>query len=165
MVREELAVFLEEPVMMVVSACDAAHTPSIARALGARFQPEGGLVEIAVSRAQWPEVVRNAVPGSPIALTFCRPSDYRSYQVKGLVEAAGPASRDEQARAALYRDEMAAVLMGLGVERHQIDHWLPAGDLVTIRFRAEDAFAQTPGPDAGARLPMEPAGKPAREPA
>lgn len=161
MFREELAVFLEEPVMMVVAACDAAHTPSIARALGARLQPEGGMVEIAISRAQWPEVVRNAVPGTPIAITFCRPADYRSYQVKGLVEAAGPASRDEQARAALYRDEMSAVLMGLGVERRQIDHWLPAGDLFTIRLRVEDAFAQTPGPEAGARLPMETSGEPA----
>lgn len=161
MVREELALFLEEPVMMIVATRDAAHVPSIARALGARFAEGGGELEIAVSRAQWPDMVRNAVPGSPLALTFCRPSDYRSYQLKGTVEEARPASRDERARAALYRDEVSVVLMGLGVERHQIDQWLRAEDLVTIRFRAQHAFAQTPGPGAGARLSLEPAGEPA----
>jgi hypothetical protein len=158
-VQDEMAAFLEGAVMMVIASRDDAFRPAIARAQGARLHEGGRLVEVLVSRSQWPEAVGNLGPGRPVALTVCRPTDYRAYQVKGTVEAVAEADAAGRARAAAYRREAGAVLVGLGVEPHQIGHWLRDGDIVSIRFRPRESYAQTPGPGAGGRL-AEGAGAP-----
>ncbi|HYD99670.1 MAG TPA: hypothetical protein VEH84_09820 [Alphaproteobacteria bacterium] len=157
MIPDALSALLENPVMMVMATRDAALRPAIARALGCHLVEDGRAMDIFVSRAQWPDAVANCAPGAPIAFTFCRPSDYRTFQVKGAVVEIAAAAGPDADRAEAYRGAMAAELMALGVPPHQIEHWLRAGDVVRIRFLTHESFAQTPGPGAGARMGPEPA--------
>ncbi|MFN3523011.1 MAG: hypothetical protein ACK4YQ_12245 [Phenylobacterium sp.] len=151
MVDETLNAFLEGPVMMVAAAVSGDGRPVLARALGAR-RVGGGLVELIVSRAQWPQAVAAMVSDAAMAFTFCRPHDYQTFQMKGDVVAARAAGADDLARARAYCERMTRELMGLGVQERQIACWLCLEDLVCVSFRPRQAFRQTPGPNAGARL-------------
>jgi hypothetical protein len=151
-IDSEIGSLLEGAVMMVVATSDASLRPSIARAVGARRIDDGVLLDIYLSSAQWPTAVANCTPGAPIAFTFCRPTDYRTYQIKGRVIETVHAAASHREDAADYIAGVATVLFGLGVTRQQFAHWITAENLVRIRVKPRDLFQQTPGPGAGQRL-------------
>lgn len=152
MIGADVAAFLEGPVMILVSTSDSAHRASIARGSGVRFDRRHGHIDVLLCQSQWSDVAGNAVRGAPIAVTVVRPSDYRAFQVKGVIEAVASASEEEQQRAAAYVARMLEIMAELGVTKAQLSHTLTDKDLVRIRFLPADLFAQTPGPDAGQRL-------------
>lgn len=147
---EERRAFFVSPVMIVVAACGAELRPSIARALGARLG-DGDVVEIVVSRWQWPMLVDDVARRGDIAVTFVRPSDYVTYQAKGRgrVRAAAP---DDLALAERYVGTVSATLSSLGVPASVMAPWLVPRDLVVITVAFEAVYVQTPGATAGSRL-------------
>lgn len=155
MLGVDVAAFVESPVMMVVSTRDDAHRAYIARGSGARFDRQTGSIDVLICQSQWSDVARNAVKGAPIAVTFVRPNDYRTFQVKGPIQDVAPASAEEQRRGSAYVACMLDVMGALGVTRLQLSHTLTDADLIRIRFLPVDLFAQTPGPGAGARVGRE----------
>ena len=151
MVEDTLSTFLDGPLMMVAAAVAEAGRPVLARALGARRREEG-LVEMTVSRSQWPQAVAAMASGAPMAFTFCRPHDYRTFQMKGDVVEMRQATASDVERAQAYCERMTQALMALGVQARQIACWLCLEDLVCVSFKPRLVFQQTPGPNAGARL-------------
>ncbi|MDO6964796.1 hypothetical protein [Rhizobium alvei] len=154
MIEQEVASILESRVMILVSTPGMGARPTIGRATGARFNAAIGQVELLVSASQWPEVSRYALPGRKIASTYVRPSDYRAYQIKGVIAEVCPANAEEAARGTRYVEDMLEEMRTLGVSRIQLSSTLCDRDLQRIRFWPTDLFAQTPGPLAGQRLPM-----------
>jgi len=152
MISADVAAFVESPVMILVSTRDSAHRAFIARGSGARFDRRRGQIDVLLCRGQWPDVAGNAVRGAPIAVTVVRPSDYRAFQVKGVIEEVASASEEEQRRATAYVARMLEIMAELGVTKVQLSHTLSDRDLVRISFLPTDLFVQTPGPDAGQRL-------------
>lgn len=152
MIGADVAEFLEGPVMISVSTRDSAHRAFIARGSSARFDRRTGNIDVLVCRSQWPDVAANAVKGSPVAVTFARPSDYRAFQVKGQVQDVATVNEAEQRRATDYVARMLAVMGELRVNRLVLSHTLTDKDLIRISFLPIDLFAQTPGPGAGQRL-------------
>jgi hypothetical protein len=150
----DVAAFLESPVMILVSTRNGARRAFIARGSGVRFDRRRGHIDVLLCRSQWSDVASNAVRGAPIALTVVRPSDYRAFQVKGIVEEVASASEEEQQRATAYVARMLEVMAELGVTKVQLSHTLTDKDLVRISFLPTDLFAQTPGPDAGQRVQL-----------
>jgi len=144
----ELAAFLASPVMIIIGTCDAGKRPAIGRAVGAMVDAEAGIVELVVSAWQWPATVANLRNGSRIAVTFARPSDYVSYQAKGVasVRAAQPADLD---RARRYMAAIIDVLAGLGLDRSLAAPWITEREAVVARLEVEAIFVQTPGARAG----------------
>lgn len=151
MIDADLAAFIEGPVMMVFAAADAAGRPMIGRATGARLA-DSGEVEVFVSRARWGEVTDDLTVGAPVAVTFSRPADYRTFQIKGVLTAIESSQRADIAAAAKYTEAVTASLLELGVLQSQVDQWLASDDLITLRFEPGATFAQTPGPGAGTPL-------------
>lgn len=137
--------------MMVFSAAGPAGRPVLGRAAGAR-RTDRGEVDLFVSRAPWGAVVDDLAPGARFAVTFSRPADYRTMQLKGVLTALAPATAADAAAAATYVAAVTRSLLDLGVLQSQADQWLTCEDLVTLRLRPGSIFAQTPGPDAGMRL-------------
>ncbi|WP_332701466.1 hypothetical protein [Devosia sp.] len=151
-VTEELAAFIESPVMIIVGTRNAALVPSIGRAAGARADRSTSTIDLCVSAWQWPQTVADASETASIAVTFSRPSDYVSYQIKGAVMFVRAPSAHESRWSGDYVVRTSAVLGELGVSTWVIEEWLVGRDLVTIRFLAEEAFIQTPGTKAGQPL-------------
>lgn len=137
--------------MIVFSAAGPAGRPVLGRATGAR-RTDCGEVDLFVSRAPWGAIVDDLAPGARFAVTFSRPADYRTMQLKGVLTALAPATAADAAAAAAYVAAMGRALLDLGVLQSQADQWLTCDDLVTLRLRPGSIFAQTPGLDAGMRL-------------
>lgn len=153
MIDAELTALLREPVMMVFAAKSAAGLPALGRALGARPAPDSGTLDIFIPAAQWGEALSGLAPGSPLAFTFTRPNDYRTFQLKGELVSIAPADAQDIAAADRYVTQVSQTLATLGVQPQQMAHWLGRGDLMTLRLAPTMAFSQTPGPHAGERLP------------
>lgn len=137
--------------MIVFSAADAAGRPMIGRATGARCA-DSGEVDLFVSRARWREVTDDLRVGAQVAVTFSRPADYRTFQIKGVLTALTPTDPADIAAAARYIEAVTGSLLELGVLQPQVDQWLACDDPITLRLRPGAVFAQTPGPGAGAQL-------------
>jgi hypothetical protein len=147
----ELASFMEGAVMIIVGTCDDALRPQIGRAVGAIVDPTAGGVDLIVSDWQWPETIANVRRNGRVAVTFARPSDYVSYQVKGRATVI-PASAAHRARAARYVEAMTATLVGNGLDARITTPWLVDREPAALRLAAEMMFVQTPGDKAGQRL-------------
>ena len=150
-IGNELAAFLASPVMIIMGTCDSTGRPDIARVVGARVESDAGAVELVLSAWQWPRAVVNVRTGGQVAVTFARPSDYVSYQVKGR---AALREADEQALAlsARYMEDVSAVLVNLGLQRSVLDAWFTQREAVVVRLEVSAVYVQTPGAKAGRAL-------------
>ena len=151
MIDAELASFMESAVMIIVGTCDDALRPRIGRAAGAIVDRATGRVDLIVSDWQWPETIANVRRNGRLAVTFARPSDYVSYQVKGCATVI-PASAAHRACAARYVEAMTATLVGNGLDARVTTPWLVDREPAALRLTAEMIFVQTPGDQAGQRL-------------
>lgn len=152
MIDLPLGAFLESPVMIVVATRGAGMGPAIARGLGAVRHPERGVIDVFASASQWPQALDHLAPGDAVAVTFCRPTDYQTYQIKGELQSLSAADAADADRASAYLRQIAGVLRGLGVEPRQIACWLTMDGLARLTIQPLEVFLQTPGPNAGARL-------------
>lgn len=148
----DLAAFLASPVMIIIGTSDAGGRPEIARAVGARIEADAGVVELVVSAWQWPATVANLRRSERIAVTFARPSDYVSYQVKGDATIR-PAGAEDLDLARRYMTAIVDVLDGLGLDRRLAAPWVTDQDAVVARFRVQALYVQTPGARAGQEVP------------
>ena len=151
MMDADLANFMESAVMIIVGTCDDALRPQIGRAAGAIADRATGGVDLIVSNWQWPETIANVRRNGRLAVTFARPSDYVSYQVKGRASVV-PASAAHRADAARYCEAMTATLVGNGLDARVTIPWLVDREPTVLRLAVEMIFVQTPGDKAGQRL-------------
>ena len=151
MIDAELASFMESTVMIIIGTCDDALRPQIGRAAGAIVDRATGGVDLIVSNWQWPETIANVGRNGRLAVTFARPSDYVSYQVKGRATVI-PTSAAHRACAARYVEAMTAILVGNGLDVRVTTPWLVDREPAALRLAAEMIFVQTPGDKAGQRL-------------
>ena len=148
----ELAAFCESGISVVVGTRRVDGWPVPVHARGCRV--EGGAVRVLVQRSESAPVLDALLAQAGVAVTFSRPADHRSIQLKAraaavrAVEAADVAHVERQLAA--YRDALAAIgylpSFLLSFTAHD------AADLAAIVFRPEEAFVQTPGPGAGSAL-------------
>jgi hypothetical protein len=146
-----LAAFLESPVMIIVGSCDDALRPRIARGAGASVNRAKGRIDVVVSSWQWPDTIANVRRNGRLAITFARPADYVSYQVKGRA-AMIPASAAHRQRAQRYIEAMTETFAGLGLDRAVAAPWLVDLEPRVLRLTIEMVFVQTPGEKAGRLL-------------
>ena len=115
-INAALATFLESPVMIIVGSCDDGLLPQVARAAGAVVDRATGRIDLIVSGWQWPQTIANVGRNGRLAVTFARPADYVSYQLKGRA-AIIPASAAHRQRAQHYIEAMTETFAGLGLDR------------------------------------------------
>ena len=146
-----LATFLQSPVMIIVGSCDDGLLPQIARAAGAIVDRAKGRIDLIVSSWQWPQTMANVRRNGRLAVTFARPADYVSYQLKGRA-AIIPASAAHRQRAQHYIEAMTETFAGLGLDRAVAAPWLIDLEPQVLRLAVEAIFVQTPGEKAGSIL-------------
>lgn len=151
MIEQDLARFIESPVMQIIGTAAEALKPEIGRGAGAWASGDRRRIHLVLSAWQWPATVANLKANGRVAVTFSRPADYVSYQVKGeaRLRAAGP---EEVQLSGRYLVEMVSTLMRLGIAAEMIAPWLSNRDPVLASIDVTDIFLQTPGAKAGTRL-------------
>lgn len=150
MLDAELAAFIESPVMQIVGTADAARRPGIARGVGAWRTNDRDTIELVLSAWQWPETVANIEANGRIAVTFSRPSDYVTYQIKGTATLR-PANAAEIKRSAGYTVAIVSALMRNGLLPEIIAPWLTTSDAMVATIRLSSVYVQTPGAQAGTK--------------
>ena len=148
LIDAELAAFMESAVMIIIGTCDNDRMPRIARAAGAMVDLPNGLVDLIVSGWQWPRTVADIRRNGAVSVTFARPSDYVSYQVKGHATICS-ATADRKAIAKHYIAAMTAALVAQGLDPAVTVPWLVDREPLVIRLAVETVFVQTPGEGAG----------------
>ena len=114
-----------------------------------------GRIDLIVSSWQWPQTIANVRRNSRLAVTFARPADYVSYQLKGRA-AIIPASAAHRQCALHYIEAMTQTFAGLGLDRAVAAPWLLDLEPQVLRLAVEMIFVQTPGEKAGRILEPSP---------
>ncbi len=144
----DLAAFLESPVMIILGTSDEYLRPQIGRGVGAMVASTEGRVDVTVSNRQWPMAVANVRANGKLAVTFARPHDYVSYQVKGRASVID-ASPSHIASSRQYIAAVSAALVGLGLEDWVAAQWFSDEEPLVLSLAVESIYVQTPGQQAG----------------
>lgn len=151
---EELAAFIQSGVSIVVAGRNDELVGDMIRGCGCRVSADRRRVTVLVDPMRSDALLGDITSNGMIAVVFSRPSTHRSIQLKGTdarrarVTSADQAAIDRSLAAWVaelvsigYTAEFAAAVRGRP-ERP-----------VALTFTPTAGFQQTPGPDAGTRLP------------
>lgn len=147
----ELVDFVESGVSMLVGTRDAQLRPEALRASGCIVAADRTRLSLLANVETARRTVANIEAGSPIAITFNRPIDHRTVQVKGRchgVRRGGP-GEDEVARR--YIAVFGDALYQVGLSRAFVRR-MRVAPCVVVEVEVCELFEQTPGPAAGRRL-------------
>jgi hypothetical protein len=142
---------LENVGTILVGTRDATLAPEITRGWGPTILPDGHTIDVCVSLSAGAKTLENLRESDEIAVTFHETVTYQTVQLKGRF-----LDSDE-----LTPQDWEAVERQKGILSEQAKiHGIPlsiglrilSSDLVRIRFVVQQAFEQTPGPDAGSSL-------------
>ena len=152
---EELAAFIQSGVSIVVAGRNDDMVGDVIRGCGCRVSADRRRVTVLVDPIRSDALLDDITSNGMIAVVFSRPSTHRSIQLKGTdarrarVTAADQAAIDRSLAAWVaelvsigYTAEFAAAVRGR-------PEWP-----VALTFTPTAGFQQTPGPDAGTRLPQ-----------
>jgi len=151
LIDQDLAVFMESPVMIILGSCDDLLQPQIGRAAGAIVDAQQGRVDLIVCAQEWPMTVANVRQNGRLSATFARPVDYVSYQAKGRASVMA-ASDMHRTCSKGYIETMTSTLVALGLDRSVATPWFADRELLALSLFVETVFVQTPGEKAGQML-------------
>lgn len=148
-----LVAFLQGGVAVTLGARGIDGRPVLGAGVACRV---GGMVDV---RVLLPESLNAGLiaavrTGSAVAATFSRARDHRSIQLKASRAVVRAAAEDDASEAARQGALLADELVELGYTRGQAEAYAYCGasDLVSLEFRPDRIYTQTPGPGAGAEL-------------
>lgn len=136
---------------ILVGTRDANLTPEITRGWGPTILPDGHTIDVCVSISAGAKTLENLGNFDEIAVTFHHTATYQTVQLKGrFLESGGLTSGDWEAferQKNIFLEQTKTHGVPLNIVSR-----LFTTDLVRIRFVVHEAFEQTPGPGAGAKL-------------
>ncbi|MBX3159171.1 MAG: pyridoxamine 5'-phosphate oxidase family protein [Deltaproteobacteria bacterium] len=153
---EELVAFTEGGRSLLVGTCSADLVPDCVRACGLRIWPGASHLTVLVPAAPGAAAVANLRAHPRIALTVSHIPSHRTVQLKGAVTALRDGSPEDRAHAERYRELFSDELAWVGLPK-AIGMRFGVWPLHAVDVAIEVVFTQTPGPAAGAKLPVEPA--------
>lgn len=147
-IPEELARFLETGVSTLVGTRNAAMRPTASRAVGAQVSADRRSLTVCIPQATGARALVDLRECDRVAVTFSRPRDHRTVQIKGRVERTYPTPEAERERLRAYKDAFVEELHIVGMSR-QVTGRLAYWPCTTLVVTVESLFDQTPGPNAG----------------
>jgi hypothetical protein len=148
MLSEEHVTFVESGVSVLVGTRDSNMRPFGIRGMGVKVHADRKTLTVYVPNPTGERTLANLRDNGRIALTFTRPIDHRSMQLKGRAVAFRPATEDEKPFLESYVEGWARHLEVVGLPRaigSSLTYW-PA---TAVDVAVETSFHQTPGPSAG----------------
>jgi hypothetical protein len=155
MLPEEHVTFVESGVSVLVGTRDAGMRPFGLRAMGAKVHADRKTLTVFIPDQTAERTLADLRDNGRIALTFTRPIDHRSMQLKGKAIAIRAATEDERPFLESYVEGWARHLEVVGLPRaigSRLTYW-PATAVDVI---VEASYHQTPGPSAGKCLTARP---------
>lgn len=154
-IDDELRALLEDGVATVVGTRDADLVPEVARGWGLRVLPDGTTLELCVGLPSGRRTLDNLADNGMLAVTCVRPSDYRQVQLKGRGSEAGAPNAEERLWVARHQAAFQRQVVDVGIAAgicHRFWSHDDPGAMIKLRLLVEEAFDQTPGPEAGRPL-------------
>ena len=151
MLAEEIASFLASGLSLNVATASRELEPHGTRAFAAVVEPDREHVVVFVHASVAGELVRDLAENPRLALTFGRPVDHRTCQIKGAFLGSREATADDREEVERQAEGFARSLETIGISRALMAGW-SAWPAVALRFRVTETYEQTPGPGAGERL-------------
>jgi hypothetical protein len=152
MLDRTLAAFLEEGVGIHIGTRNERFEPNGARALAAIVEADGRELVVYLAEVAAARLLPDLQTNGQAAVSFGRPVDDRACQVKGELVSVRRAEPHEREQIRRQFESFLDNLEHIGIPRAGGASWItwPA---VAVRLRATAVFEQTPGPDAGKRMP------------
>ena len=151
-----LAAFLTSHISIHLAATGANGMVTLVRGLGCRIAAEAPTrVRLLTSRPQAEPVLRAIEETGRIAAVFNEPESHRTVQLKGIDARLESVETADQAIHRPYVDEMSRRLKAFATPEPLVRTLLACapGEFAVVSFTPQELFGQTPGPQAGARLP------------
>ncbi|MGE0226935.1 MAG: pyridoxamine 5'-phosphate oxidase family protein [Dehalococcoidia bacterium] len=151
-VREELRELIESGVAVSVATADASGRPHLNTAWGPRIAPNGVTASVFIDRARSGPTLDDLTTTKQIAMTIGDPVSYRSIQLKGT--ATGVVLQPDEGDRNWVRLHREAFMVSTALigDPPALSRNMWTEDVVRVDFAVEQAFDQTPGPDAGRPL-------------
>lgn len=148
MLPEEHVTFIESGVSVLVGTRDAGMRPFGMRAMGVKVHADRKTLTVFIPKPTGARTLADLRDNGRIAVTFTRPLDHRSMQLKGMAVAFRDANEEERPFLESYVEGWARHLEVVGLPRaigSRLTYWPATAVDVVI----EASFHQTPGPSAG----------------
>ena len=145
--------YLQHRVVVSVASRSPDHVPSVVRCMGFRVHSEQRLA-VFVRTSHAARVLDDIRSSGLAAIVFSEPSTHRTLQLKTHDAVIGPLEEGDWPVIGAHADAAVAELGPLGYSESWIRKVFEAtpAQVQAIRFTVSSAFAQTPGPRAGAPL-------------
>lgn len=150
-VPDDLVEFLESGVSIIVGTRDASLCPEASRACGATVDATRSRVTLYLGTSVAERTLANVRDNGQMAITFSRPTDNQTVQIKGTCVDIRETGEDDDVILDAYGARFVEQLYLVGLPR-ALTSRLPGGPAWAFTIEISDIFAQTPGPGAGARL-------------
>jgi len=151
----DIAAFLDLGLSIHVGACDAAGQPQLARGLAVRVLGDT-TVEVLVPSLGAAALIAAVGDAGQVAVVCCQPTTHRTLQLKGGQAAARPARPADWPQLSRNRRDFGSEIEAYGFGDDYTSAWFDAADggFHGIVFQPSGAWNQTPGPAAGAPIPV-----------
>lgn len=143
--------WIESGVAVIVATGDASGRPQVRFGWGPRVHDDGSTIEVFIDAQRAKHTLENLQDNGRLAMTIADPVSYRSAQFKGTFRGSTEASSADHEWVQKHREEFLVTTALVGDPPESIRHmWLD--EIVGVTFVVEQAFDQTPGPEAGKPL-------------
>jgi len=151
----QTAAFIQRHVSINLATTDADNRPAVTRVFGSRVSDDRAQITLFLSSSGNAAVLDNLRANGRIAVVFSRPSTHRTLQLKGTDARLVELQPDDLPLIAAYRASMIEELGNLGYPPAFTGSLIPPPETLdtAIRFTPQTAYSQTPGPQAGHKLP------------
>jgi hypothetical protein len=150
-IDDELKEFLESGVGVYVGATGPECGPRVTRGWGPRVLDDRRTMEVFVDSPGGSDVAAAVQADGRVAVVTAAATTYRSIQLKGRCLEVGDPGLGDADWVQRHRDMYAAATALVG-QPPPVTRNLWTRGVTRIRFVVEEAFDQTPGPRAGAKL-------------
>ncbi|MEJ0098246.1 MAG: pyridoxamine 5'-phosphate oxidase family protein [Pseudomonadota bacterium] len=151
MLDEAFCEFLTGANAMMVATRDTANAPTITRPAGCVVSPDRTRVVVYLVEDPADPTITNIRDTGAIALVLARPSNYETYQLKGIDARSEAITDADQPNLLHYNDIIIAEMISVGLTRQLASDIIPAPQvsMARVSFSPCEVYRQTPGPGAG----------------
>ena len=153
---QQTAAFIQHRVSINLATTDTHNRPAITRVSGCRPAPDNGSLTLFISSNHNQTVLDNIQTTHAIAVVFSSPSTHKTIQLKGTDARLVSLEESDYLLMQDYRNSMIEELQSIGYPPAFTEALIPPPETLDtgICFTPMDAYSQTPGPDAGKKLPV-----------
>jgi Pyridoxamine 5'-phosphate oxidase len=149
-IDKTLREFIESDVATLVGSAESRERPHVVWGWAPRVNDDG-VVEVFLDAARADRTIANLRVNPRIAMTMAQPVSYRSVQLKGDFREVGEPNAADKAYVQERREGFVTACVLVGDPPEAIRNlWLE--EVIRIAFSVDQAFDQTPGPNAGKPL-------------